>query len=272
VWRLQRRLEFELSALTRRVNPESVHEARTTARRLRALLHELRAQLSPSAARQYHYRLKHVTRDLGGLRDADVAQQSVAVLTRDAHAKRHKALDALNAALDHRRHRLAGRLQARMAKSVWSRDLRKLRTAAADVALILPNGRPVADLARPLLARRRRRLRARLRKATRSEHALHRLRLNVKRLRYFLEESASIDTSPGSARELRLLKGLQDCLGQLHDLALLKDLLEGGAPCRIARKELRKKCHVRRKRLLSDYDELRVGLLHWWDTTNRAGH
>lgn len=268
--RLQRRLEFKLAALKPRVSPEYVHQVRTAARRLRALLHGFRAQLSPSVAHRYRYCLKRITRGLGGLRDVDVAQQSIAALTKTAHSRRHNAPDSLSAALDHRRHRLVGRLQARMAKSAWSRDVRQLRMAATDAALILPNGRPIAALTRALLVHRRRRLGSRLRKATRSEHALHRLRLKVKRLRYFLEEGASFDAVRGSARELSLLKGLQDCLGQLHDLAVLKDYLKDGAPCRIAGRELHKKCEGRRKRLMGDYDELRVALLDLWDTRNGA--
>lgn len=268
MWRLQRRLEFKLSTLKRRVTPDSVHDARTAARRLRALLNGFRAQLSPSSAHRYRFWLKRVTRELGGLRDVDVAQQNIAVLASTAHGRRRDALDSLGSGLDQRRHRLAGRLQARMAKSAWSADVQKLKTAAADVALILPSPHPIATVARSLLARRRRRMRALLRKARRSEPALHRLRLKVKRLRYFLEESARFGAGLGNARELQLLKRLQDCLGQLHDLVVLKDLSKGGASSRVARKELRKKCDARWKRLLGDYDEARVVLLHLWDATN----
>jgi triphosphatase len=270
LWRLQRRLEFKLATLKCRVTPESVHEARTAAHRLRALLHEFRAQLSSSPARRYRHRLKRVTRDLGGLRDADVALKSIGHLARSAHGRRSDALDSLGSALDRHRYQLASRLQARMAESAWRRDVRKLRTAAADVALILPNSRPIATITSSLLAHRRRRMRARLRKAARSEHALHRLRLKVKRLRYTVEESARFGTGLASARELRLLKGLQDCLGQLHDLVVLKDLSKRGASSRVARKALRKKCDAGRKRLISDYDESRVALLDLWDTAKRA--
>jgi triphosphatase len=272
VWRLQRRLEFKLATLKRRVTPDSVHETRTAARRLRALLRGFRAQLSSSSAHRYRYWLRRVTGELGSLRDADVAQQNIAVLARTAHGRRRDALDALNSGLDQRRHRLADRLQVEMAKSVWSRDVQKLRAAAADAALLLPNSRPIAAVTRSLLAHRRRRMRVRLRKATRSEHALHRLRLKVKRLRYFMEESTRFGVGLGSARELRLLKELQDCLGKIHDLVVLKDLSKDGASSRVARNELRKKCDARWKRLLNDYDESRVALLHLWDAANRTSH
>ena len=48
--RLQRGLEFRLATLERKVTPEAVHEVRTAARRLHAVLHGFRAQLSPGRA------------------------------------------------------------------------------------------------------------------------------------------------------------------------------------------------------------------------------
>ena len=249
------------------MTPDSVHEARTSARRLRALLHAFRAQLSSSSAHRYRYWLKRVTRELGTLRDADVAQQNMAVLAKAARGRRRDALDALNSAFDQRRHHLAGKLQAEMAKSAWSANVRKLKTAAADSDLILPNNLPIADVTRSLLAHRRRRMRVRLRKAARSEHALHRLRIKVKRLRYFLEESARFGAGLRNAQELRLLKELQDCLGQVHDLVVLRDLSKGGDSSRAARKALRKECGARWKQLLSNYDGSRVQLLHLWNKT-----
>jgi triphosphatase len=203
--RLQRRFELKLATLKRRVTPDSVHEARTAARRLRALLHGFRTQLSAAPAHRYRYLLKRVTRELGTLRDADVAQQNVAVLAKGAHGRRRDALDALSRGFDQRRHRLAGKLQAELAKSAWSADVKELKAAAA--TLILPNSLPIAAVTRSLLAHRRRRMRARIRKTARTKHALHRLRSRVKRLRYFLEESARFGSGLGSARELRLLKG-----------------------------------------------------------------
>jgi CHAD domain-containing protein len=267
--RLQRRLEIKLATLKRSVTPDTVHEARTAARRLRALLHGFRVQLSPSSAHRYHYWLKRVTRELGTLRDADVARQNIAELVKSARGRHRHALDTLSFGFHQRRQRLAGKLRAEMARSAWSVDVRELKTAAADPGLILPNGPPIAAVTMSLLAHRRRRLRARLRNATRSKHALHRLRTKVKRLRYVLEESSRFGAGLGSAREVRLLKRLQDSLGQLHDLVVLKDLSKDGAASRAARKILRKKCDARWNQLLADYDESRVALLHLWDTVDR---
>jgi triphosphatase len=263
--RLQRRLELRLARLKRGLTPDSVHDARTAARRLRALLQGFRAQLSPSSAHRYRYWLKRVTRDLGCLRDADVAQQNIAILARTAHGRRRDALDSLSSGFDQRRYRLADRLHARMARSAWSQDVRKLKAAAAEAAVDLRNSRPIAVVARSVVAHRRRRMRARLLKAARSKHALHRLRLKVKRLRYLLEESGKFGAGLGNARELRLLKALQNCLGQLHDLVVLKDLSKSAASSLVARRELRKQCDARWKRLLTHYDKSTIALLHLWE-------
>ena len=266
--RLQRRLEFKLATLKRRVTPDTVHEARTAARRLRSLLHGFRTQLSPSSAHRYHYCLKRVTGELGTLRDADVAWQNIAELVKRAHGRQRDALGTLSSGFHQQRERLARRLQAKMARSAWSADVRTLKAAAVDPALILPSNPPIAAVTSSLLAHRRRRMRARLRNARGSEHALHRLRIKVKRLRYFLEESARFGAGLVSAREVRLLKGLQDSLGQLHDLVVLRDLSKYGATSRVARKTLRKQCDTRWKRLRGNYDESRVALLHLWDTVD----
>ena len=264
--RLQLRLEFKLAMLTRRVTPDSVHRARAAARRLRALLQGFGAQLAPPAAHRYRCRLKRVTRHFGRLRDADVAQRNIEILATGAHGRRRKALAALSRGFRHRRERLARRLKARLSTSKWSSDVRELKKVAADVALVLPNSLPVAELARPLLAKGRRRLRKRLRRTRRSERALHRLRIQVKRLRYLLEECAKFDDELVSARELALLKGLQDCLGRFHDLVVLKMLAKRQASSRVARKELRKKCDARCEELLRRFENLRAALGRLWDS------
>ncbi len=262
---LQWRLELKLAMLKRRVTPDSVHQARAAARRLQALLHGFRAQLNPPMARRYRCRLKRVTRDFARLRDADVAARNIAVLERAADGRRRKALASLSRGFRRRRERLAGRLKARLANSKWSRDVRELKKAAAEPALVLPESLSIADLARPLLAKGRRRMRGRLRGTGRSERALHRLRIKVKRLRYFLEECAQFDDGLLTARELPLLEGVQDCLGQLHDLAVLKILSKRQASTRIARQEIRKRCGARSEELLRDFGELRSALLRLWD-------
>lgn len=264
--RLQRRLELNLAILTRRVTPDSVHQARAAARRLQALLHGFRAQLTNPVAHRYRRRLKRVTRDLGCLRDADVAQLNIEILETGAHGRRRKALASLSRAFRHRRERLAGGLKVRLANSKWSREVRELGNVAADAALLRPHSLPIADLARPILAQGRRRLYKRLRRTRRCERALHRLRIKVKRLRYLLEECATFDDELVGARELALLKGLQDCLGRLHDLAVLKILAKRAASNRIARKELRKKCDARCAELLPDFEELRAALGCLWDS------
>jgi CHAD domain-containing protein len=72
LWRLQRHLDSKLATLKGRITPDSVHKVRTAARRVHALLHGFRAKLSPSLAHRYRYCLKQVTRELGGLRDAEL--------------------------------------------------------------------------------------------------------------------------------------------------------------------------------------------------------
>ncbi len=71
------------------------------------------------------------------------------------------------------------------------------------------------------------RLRRRLGRITTLQDArrIHRARLSEKRLRYVLEPVA--DQAAGTAGPLERLKGLQDTLGELHDLAGLGERLSG---------------------------------------------
>lgn len=189
---------MKLAALSRHITPDTVHEARTAARRLRALLRAYKAELSPLQAHRYRRALKRVAKQLGRLRDADVAHQSVASLAEDGHRRHRDQLEGVTAALEHRRFTLALALQAHVAEPPWSDCVSRLRAAAGE-NLVLASERPIAVVTSKLLARRRRRLRGLLRKSQQTPRALHRLRLKVKNLRY-LRKKAGASASPPTHR------------------------------------------------------------------------
>jgi CHAD domain-containing protein len=261
--RLQRRLEMNLEALQRHVTPQSVHDVRTAARRLRAILQIFKRQLSPPLAQDYRRSLKRVTRGLGRVRDADVAHQYVANLVSVAHRRRRRRgkLALLSADLNRRRLRLALKLRAQIAEPSWAERVSMLRSAASARDLVLLNKEPIGTAASALVTKRRRRLRARLLKSKRIPRALHRLRLRVKALRYLCEEAGSLGAAGVDPGEVVAIVRLQDCLGQLHDLeALRHEATNDHAP-----RELRVRVVARRKDLLRAYDEQRWILLHLWD-------
>lgn len=260
----QRRLDSNLGALRRQVTPERVHAARTAARRLRALLQVFRRQL-PSRTNSYRLALKRVSRELGRVRDGDVARRSVDNLAPARSGRCRDELESLSTALEHRRRGLASALQTRMAKKSWSQWVSTLRSGAAAQDIMLSNEQPIGTVAWSLLRRRRRRLRARLLESKRTPRALHRLRLKVKTLRYFAEEIGTLTAARVDEEEVAALVGLQDTLGKLHDLEALRQSLRPYARYRHAARELRAKAATRRRHLLRDYDVRRAALLRIWE-------
>lgn len=264
--RLQRRLELNLEALQQQVTPENVHKVRTAARRLRAVLSVFKRELSPSSSRDYRRALKCVVRELGRLRDADVARQSVEKLWAERHGRRRDELKSLSSALERHRLRSALALRAHSTGSPW---LKALATVRSGVNLIWTNEQPMATVALALRVHCRERLRARLRKWERSPERLHRLRRKVKTLRYLSEEMRSLGTRCVRKEEVAALVGLQDILGKLQDLEALRHALRRDTQHRGAVRELRAQAADRRKQLLRDFDERRAALLRVWDEKDR---
>jgi CHAD domain-containing protein len=259
--RLQQHLDLNLEALQRHVTPKSVHDTRTAARRLRVILQAFKQHLPPSQARGYRRALKRVTRGLGQVRDADVANEYVANLVSGGLHRNRNKLESLSADLRRRRLRLVLKLQARIAEPSWAERVSMLQSAASVQCPALRNKDPIGTAASALVTKRRRRLRARLLKSNRTPRALHRLRLSVKALRYLCEEVGTFGATGVAQEEVAAIVKLQDCLGKLHDLETLHREAPYGRPPR----ELRLMISARRKHLLRKYDEQRSMILQLWD-------
>jgi triphosphatase len=258
--RLQRRLDSSLEALERHVTPRSVHATRTATRRLRAILQAFKPYLSSSRARDYRSALRRVTRGLGQVRDADVANAYVANLVSVAHRRHRSELELLSADFNRHRLRLVLELQARIAEPSWAKHVSKLQLAASVHHLVLRKKEPIGTAVPALVAKRRRRLQARLLKLKRTPRALHRLRLRVKTLRYLCEEVGNLGAAAVDREEVAAIVSLQECLGKLHDL----EALHRRAPNNRLPKELRSMLVGRRKHLLRKFKKQRSTLLQVW--------
>jgi CHAD domain-containing protein len=260
--RLQRRLDLNLGALQRQVTPKSVHDTRTATRRLRAILQAFKPHLSASQARGYRSALKRVTRGLGQVRDADVANAYVANLVSVVHHRNRRKLDSLSAELHRRRLRLVLKLQARITEPSWAKRVSMLQSAASANHLVLRKKEPIGTAVSALVTKRRRRLQARLLELKQTPRALHRLRLRIKTLRYLCEEVGDFGAAGVSQEEVAAIVSLQECLGKLHDLEALRH----EAPNNRLPRELRSMVAARRKHLLRKYDKQRSRLLQLWDS------
>jgi CHAD domain-containing protein len=173
----------------------SVHKMRVILRRLDALFGLLKGAGEDRRFQKVLRRQKKLRKRLGRVRDLDVllarwrewadGRPFFRAVDREVRRRREKALRALLKKFDPDKIRKTAR---RMEKAVAGRKIR-------------------ADL--PSLVRR-----------ILSDRELHEVRLDVKRLRYSLEQVAELGNRPGG-RDVAFLKELQAELGRMNDLESL---------------------------------------------------
>jgi CHAD domain-containing protein len=218
-------IEANEEGVRRELDPEFLHDFRVAVRRTRAALGQL-AGVLPAAVEPFREDFAWLGRVTGPKRDHDVFaadfQGHVAGLPRWARealeplaallAERDRALQAeLVAALDSDRYRklIEG----------WRRLLEGDPTAAPEAS---QGARPVSEVAVERISRAARRVRKRAAAVdeTTAAAAVHRLRIECKKLRYLLEFFRSLDAAGAVEAEVKALKVLQDVLGEANDLAV----------------------------------------------------
>jgi CHAD domain-containing protein len=267
---LQGLLDTALNGLPPAITPDAVHRTRTAARRLRALLCAFKRSLQRSAFRHYAAALQELAHDLDTLREADVTQHILANLSRDYRGLSRVKLDGLKSEFVQSRTRAAGDLQSAMATKRWPARLVKLRDAASDRALVVATHESMRSMTQRVLTRRRRRLRAALRYRGQGPRRLHKIRLKVKTLRYLLEQCESSGCDAVRA-EVKQLRELQDCLGELHDAWCLgRALRRYRRHHRRATTELSTDIETRRAELFHRFRKHRKALRRLWRAARNA--
>lgn len=206
--------------------PERVHQVRTTARRLEALIETLCPQPG-GTEKKLLKRLARLRRRAGKVRDLDVQMAALRTLKIGRESERKSQL--LESLADQRRRR-----EQRFAEALDKESIRKLRNklrrAASD---LLPAGltdpaaagwahaapaalQPVSlALARfAVLSRRQRGF---------TEDNLHAFRTACKRIRYIAEMAGK---DPLARQVVELLKRIQDEAGEWHDWSTLTSAAE----------------------------------------------
>jgi CHAD domain-containing protein len=221
----------EFTAAARRVrggsDAEAIHDLRVAARRLAAALRVWKELTPARAGRAARSGLRRIRRRLGGARELEVhialLEERLPADAAPAGSLAARVLERLRERLVRRRRSAARRVSPRRLKRV----LRRLETAGAGLGTPPPGG--AGALAPGLEVERRRadETAAALRAA--SEHpddvALHEARVQVKKWRYTLE--CLEEVAPRAARQsVRPLRRIQGELGDVHDRALLCELLE----------------------------------------------
>lgn len=209
------RVLTELEALRKSPAADTVHDLRVALRRCRSLAAAME-EVDPHPAWEEMRKLgRRLFRSLGSLRDAQVQQQWIRQLAPPGDAFG----TALSAALHDREAQFrekALRKAARFDEKRWSRLARILERRAR----LVPLASPAAEC---LALERLEDVRELHRLALRTERPKpwHKLRVGVKRFRYtveaFLPERYAVWSDD--------LKRLQDLLGDVHDLDVLRELV-----------------------------------------------
>lgn len=215
-------------------DPEGVHQMRVGVRRLRSALALFRGVLPGEQLEHFRRELRWLGDELGDARDLDVlleeTLQSVAShafdssvlgqLPETAEQMRREARARVRADLDSRRY---GGLLLELGAWSAGRSWRAQPLAPESARLFAP----AREVGRELLGQRYRKVRWHGRQVGRLSIAeAHRLRIEVKKLRYACEFLGSLYPHQGARRFGRRLSRLQDTLGHLNDQTTAERLLE----------------------------------------------
>ena len=213
--------------------PEALHELRVSLRRLRSTLQAFEANLERRPTAQALERLREIGTRSNAARDAEVQIAWLSARRPQLAPAQRAALDALvsdlSASLARDLERLLARLPERFEALRGDLD-RSLRGYRTWVHLAGPDPTPTfASVLAERLRAQAQRLSERLAAigGVADEERAHAARIEAKRLRYLLEPVAA--DVPGGKRAVRSLKGLQDVLGEMHDLDVLRETLTAGA-------------------------------------------
>jgi CHAD domain-containing protein len=246
--------------LTVAVTPVTIHRARVAARQLRVLLRAYRQELDPDGVKRYRRELQRVMRDLAAARDAYVARQAVAQLARNRNGKVKPNSRALyDRAVKRYESALFG-LRLTIAAAPWQQRLRELHQLSERLALVKENDDFAVNVTDRLLNRRRRRLCDALIHAGRSPKKLHRVRLKVKAMRYLLDCCLPKRAAAGNP-ELKRLRQIQTCLGDMHDDENLLKLLRVERRHLDVARGIRAKLKARKAQRLHAFKRCRKGLV-----------
>ena len=218
---------------------EGVHQMRVALRRLRSALRMFRSVVPDAQYRALAGEMKWAAECLAAARNWDVLADEIV----EPVARRHSgeaAFGALRVRLGAERRRCRAAARAAVRAPRYARFLvridawlarREWRGDAVDGALL--DG-PMVALSSALLTKRQRAVVDRARRfATLPAAERHRLRVDVKRLRYAIDFFASLYPPVPVKTYAAGLGDIQDALGFRNDIAMARDLLarigEGGA-------------------------------------------
>jgi CHAD domain-containing protein len=221
--KFRRRLRRGIPVRNRKKIDDSVHDIRTSARRLLAVLEALEPYVGGKASHRLSRGADSILDRSGRLRDLGVQLDMLPTVITDSAGP---ALRRLRKQLGRKHDRQARKLRRRLRREDVGRlrdDVRRLlkrscrarssKASAADQAALAPRREAFARLHESRLAVNPTEL-----------ETIHRMRIALKKFRYFME--ALGPTAPGvGEKELESLHELQTTMGDLHDLEVLSSTI-----------------------------------------------
>jgi CHAD domain-containing protein len=199
-------------------DPEAVHQARVSTRRIRSTLRTFSELLDEEWTDRLRDDLKWLADLLGEVRDTDVLLERfedhlAALPATDAKAG-HRLLAKLSDQRDQARRRLLGA----MAQEKYAVLLDDLVAAAAAPALLPGGDRPAVEVTPPLVTKPWKKLRKEVRQAGDDppDEALHQIRIRAKRVRYAAEAVEPVFGKP-AGDFADAMADIQDVLGDHND-------------------------------------------------------
>lgn len=256
------RVSKELGTLETSPDRDAVHDLRVAIRRCRSVAQVMR-EVDPNPLWHEMRRLpKKLFRKLGELRDTQIMDEWLA----EHGAENDKLRVALHSFFQEREPKLleeALRLAAKFDEKGWERLERKLRKRIR----LVPSGSLAAQC---LAVERMNEAKELHSKALRADKpaAWHALRIGLKKFRYTVESLLPQQYEAWSPS----LKQLQDILGEVHDLDVLRGIIKQKATGEIAEllPEWERTIERQRTERLQEYRELAVGKESVWHPWQQA--
>jgi inorganic triphosphatase YgiF len=212
---------------------EGLHQMRVALRRLRAVLNTFKRMLPGEQYRSVSGELRWLARALGPARNWDVFAASILApvtsallgaedregLSRAAECQRLRAHQEAEAAIRSVRYTTA---LLKVLRWLVARDWRDQPVSKHSVLLMTPIG----TVASRLIARRHKEVRSAIRDfAALDMEQRHQVRIAIKKLRYTVDLFDPLFPADAVSAFLRLLKPLQDRLGEANDVRVASDLI-----------------------------------------------
>ncbi len=195
--------------------PESLHQLRVAARRLRAVLRTARPILLPAWVTSLEQELEWLSELLGPARDLDVQIAYFADESAELNARDRKLLAPFIAHLRTQREAVQQLVRSELTSARYFELIRRLQQAAHDPSVV-ESPLCIRDLARREFKKLRRAI-SRLGPSP-SDTRLHKVRIKAKRARYAADLARSSVGQPAT-RFLKSARRVQDLLG-IHQDAL----------------------------------------------------